>query len=247
MLQRALSVCAVLGLASAAQAGVIVTLVPSNNGGPLNPGDMITVDVMAEMDQAGPASIRLRLAQFDLSDTSPALLAGIEPVSTHPDAEVPFRFWDFTSTTNCQGDSTVCGDRYLIDGELPSPPDPVNIFNVAFSGSTQNNARMLELHQGGQTRLGRFHLTIPQGTPEGSYLIDVLNANELNENLGADFRYGFGTPTDPSVILRAADGEILPSPNQAGGLPITVVPEPATLAMLGLGGLAAAFRRRRSA
>ena len=208
---------------------------------------------MARLDApvpvTGATSVRLRLAQFDLSDTTPALLAGITPVSTHPDAEVPFRFWDFTSTTNCQGDSTVCGDRHLIDGELPAPPGSDNIFNIVFTGTTQNLPRMLSLSTAGDTRLGRMEVTLPAGLAAGDYLLDVLNANETDENLGADIRYGFGTPTDTSNIFRASDSEIVYGANQPGGFRFTVVPipEPATLAMLGLGGLAAAFRRRRCA
>jgi hypothetical protein len=243
MLQRALSVCAVLGLASAAQAGVIVTLVPSTQD--FVPGVPFNVDVMAQLDGpvpvTGATSIRLRLAQFDLSDTDPALT--VIPVSTHPDAEVPFRFWDFTSTSNCQGDSTACGDRYLIDGELPSPPLPENIFNVAFTGQTQNLPRMLALSTDAATRLGILQVTIPAGAQGGTFLLDVMNSDTTNENLGAEVRYGFAppppAPADPAGSFRAAGG------GMTGGT--LVVPEPTTLAILGLGGLAAAYRRRRAA
>jgi|CXWL01.1.fsa_nt_gi hypothetical protein len=259
MLRRALSLCAVLGLASSAYAGATISLAPSAPANPLGyaPGEVVNIGVFAQLDAGtpsvpGPAgtttAIRVRLMQFDLSDTSPALLAGIAPVGHHPLQETqPFAgaipFWDYSSTTVCAGDETGCGTNYFVDGELPGTLP--NIFNTTYSGSVSSGGNMISLNQTAPKKVGELQITMPA---EGSYVLDLLNADNTDPNLGAEIRWGFGSasdPTDPTSPLRAT---VTAATGISGGqLPLTVVPEPATLAMLGLGGLAAAFRRRRSA
>ena len=109
---------------------------------------------------------------------------------------------------------------------------------------------MITLNQTFPKRVAEFSFTLPP-EPCGDHRIDVLNDDDANDNLGGEIRWGFGgtaDPTDPTSPLRAEDGGIFMAPGQANGLLFSIldvpcIPEPATLALLGLGMLAAAFRR----
>jgi hypothetical protein len=249
MLRRALSVCAVLGFVSAAHAGVAITLVPhpSQPGEGYQPGEVLNVDILAQLTSGtpslpGPAgtttAVRVRLMQFDLADSDAAL--GISTVDHHPLSDLgPIPFWDFGGSTGCANDETACGFNYFIDGSIASD----DILNITYIGTTTSGGAMITLNQTAQRRVGQLTVTLP--TDPGTYLLDVLNADEVDINQGAELRWGFGSvgdPTDPTSPLRANGGGI-----SGGQVRFTVIPEPATLALLGLGGVAAALRRRRTA
>lgn len=248
MLRRALSLCAVLGFVSAANAGVAITLVPEPNTPTYNPGEVVNVDVLANLTAGTPSvpgpggtttAIRVRLMQFDLSDSDAAL--GISTVDHHPTSEPaggPIPFWDMSGASACAGDETTCGNNYFIDGSISSD----DILNITYIGTATSSSAMIQLNQTPR-RVGELLITLP--TDPGTYVLDVLNADEQDINQGAEVRWGFGSaadPNDPSSPLRASTGGIT-----GGTLSFTVIPEPATLALLGMGGLAAAFRRRRNA
>jgi len=259
MLRRAFCVCAVLGLASAAQAGAIISLVPQEAAGPngYDPGQVVHVNVMAQLSAGtpsvpGPAGtttlIRLRYMQLDVSDSSPAL--GIGVVDHHADSDVgAIPFWDFSGSTSCAGDPSACGGNYFIDGNISAD----DLMNITFIGLNSSGSQMITLNQTAAKRVGEFALTMPNAG--GEYVLDVLNADDSNPNNGAEIRWGFGStadPTDPSSPIRAGvtagGGGIVMIAGQENGLSLPVaIPEPATLALLGMGGLAAAFRRRRAA
>lgn len=258
MLRRALSVCAVLGMASSAFAGAAITFnaAAPADGIAYRPGEVVNVDIFAQLTAGTPSvpgpggttnTIRVRFIQLDFADSNPAL--GLTPVFHHPTSEAfggPIPFWDLSGSTACANDETQCGTNYFIDGTLTGD----NLASLTYTGLTTNGSFMVTLNQAAPKMIAELNVTLPQ-TP-GDYILDVLNADETDPNRGADIRWGFGStadPTDPSSPLRASNtaggGGIVYGPG--GALSFNVVPEPATLAMLGLGAVAAAYRRRRSA
>jgi hypothetical protein len=235
MLRRALSLCAVLAFASAAHAGAVITLVPTPNQATYNFNEVVHVDVLAQLDSSSPASVRVRAMQFDVGASDAAL--GITPVLVHPVTDNgPISFWDLHGASICAGDEASCGTNYFIDGSLASD----DLVSATYIGLTSSGLFQVILSQGAPTRVGQLEVTMPGA--EGTYLLDLLNAADQNVNNGALLVHGFGSPTDPRVDLTARANQI-----SNGQLRFTVIPEPATLVLLGLGGVAAVVRRRRTA
>lgn len=244
MLRRALSLCAVLGLASSAYAGAAITLDAADPANGVNyvPGETVRVDFLAQLTGGTPTSIRVRLMQFDLSDSSAGM--GFAPVMNHPLADIgPIPFWNFSGSTTCANDEASCGTNYFIDGDASGN----NILNMTYTGLTTSGSFMVTLNQTTNKLVGSLDVTMPSDPAGGDFVLDVLNANNTDDNFGAEIRHGFGVTADPGAfILRAESGDIAMVAGQTNGLTFAVIPEPATLALLGLGGLAAAFRRRRA-
>lgn len=246
-----------LSLGSSSFAGVAITLVPSPPQAPFGYflGEQVNVDVLAQLTPGTPSvpgsqgtttSIRVRMMQFDLSDTDPELNPrpiGIFLEEWHQ--TVPF--WDFTSIPWPDGcDPTYCDAsiNYFVDGNVNSD----DLLNITYTGLTTSNSFMITLNQSVPKKVGELVVTMPYSI--GVYTLDLLNADEADINEGAEIRWGFGStadPTDPTSPLRANTGSIT-----GGQLRFYLcmgdpdcIPEPGTLALLGLGGLVVGKRRRR--
>jgi hypothetical protein len=217
-------------LSSTAHAGVMISLEATLPQwyppvGYVN-GEVARVDVYAQLDANSPPTIRLRMAQFDLSDSSEQLQ--ISPLlMPDPFESVPnIPFWNFPLLGPCCPEC-LCGLNYFLDGSLTDQTP--ELLNITYVGLTSSGLYQIILRQDSRTLLGSFEVTMP--AVDGYFDLDLLNADESNVNYGADFRYGFGSLTDPGFhALTARDGTVT-----GGHIRFRVVPEPATLTLLVLG------------
>lgn len=118
-----------------------------------------------------------------------------------------------------------------IGAVFPALPNTSWVYPLA----TPNPLFQITLPEGGEVRLGDIDVTT-----NATDTLDVMNADNADPNFGARADFGFGGAGDPVTTWRAFSGEL------TGGTLEMVVPEPGTLALLGLGA-AAALRRRRNA
>lgn len=244
----------VLGLTGAAHAGALVSLVPwpPVNGVAYQPGEHSHVDLYVQMDSSSSESVRVRLLQFDLSDSSPELT--LIPVQNHPLAEGgPIPFWNFTGAPACAADQSRCGNTHFIDGSLQiSGPfsDDAGVFAIAYFGMNPSEDQIV-LTQAARTLVGSVDVVLPPHA--GEFVLDVLNADYAdfsNQNFGTYLYYGFGLPSDPErVLLWSHTGGVVMAPDGAPGtdefgrVAFIVIPEPASLMLLFVGGLTILMRR----
>ena len=101
----------------------------------------------------------------------------------------------------------------------------------------QGNMGLLIIPAGGSVYAGQVGVTLPAAP--GTYMLDALTVDPtgagLPTNWGAWVRHDFDVPTQ----IWAGDGGVT-----GGMMSFTVIPEPATLALLAIGGVAVLRRRR---
>jgi hypothetical protein len=220
---------AIICCAPLAHAGAVISLVPEapNDGSIYWPGEHVQIDVYAQLNANSPATIRLRMAEFDLADSSPEL--DVMPIGNHPLQQTqpilgPIPFWNFGGSTACANDETVCGTNYYVDGSISAD----DMLNITYTGSTSSASLLVVLRQSAPTLLGSLEVTMPNMA--GVFLLDTLNADATDFNIGGEIRFGF-SPIKKSTVWRAEDGEITGGQYRF----LVGVPEPGTLALLLLG------------
>ncbi len=148
--------------------------------------------------------------------------------------------FDFSTTdgaiglSNFQWDTSTLASNALLflDSALPVP-------SGSFTGLSELAGFQLNLPASGDARLGTIDVTAPNAP--GTYNLNAITASDdTNPNLGGLFSWGFGGAGDAFTENFANNGDVV------GGSLNLIVPEPATIAFLGLGGLALIRRRRKA-
>lgn len=170
-------------------------------------------------------------AEIQLSATGEAgiLARGLQFDTALSDGALDIKNWSWAPAyENGQGLCSVlpslCGNQHFEDNDLP-------VVGTVYTGIEADATQQVALPADGSIVLGTVDINLPDA--EGLYLMDVINAPAAGDpNNGASISYDFANPTTIDDIV-------------GGATEITVTPEPATLALLGVGGLAALRRRKK--
>jgi hypothetical protein len=221
-------VCLSLAMVSVVQADAFVTITEiSADPAAVGPNEYLpgtTLQFGVEISQDTASDISVRLATLNFEESDPAL--------TLVD---PFNF-DCAAVTGC-----------ALYTQFPNYADPPN---VTYTGTTDIPGFMFVIPAEGQGSLliGTGTVVLPD-IPE-TYMLDLVNENVAMDqvtNFGTQIRFGFGTGPGDEISewfsREHPDGEGV---IYGGAKPLTVIPEPATLALLAIGGIAT-LRRRRNA
>jgi len=224
MFTRGLVVGITLWLVSVAQGGGVIDLVPDRPG-PYLVGETLDVTFLLRQDPAGEPKY-IRLMQFDMAASDRELALN------------SFRF-DYSGQQICQMIPALCGTGYEDFSAIPEF-EPVQA--MVFTGMFPEPANMIMVPNSEPITVGHLELTLP--TAHGVYTLDAMNAAATGQDDGALVRFGPGCLQDCEWSPRPTPpwGG---TPSLTGGvLELTVIPEPATLALLGLAGLDLLRRRR---
>ena len=211
MLRRGLAFSLLLAVASAAQAGVIVDLVPAT-AGPYAQDESVDVDIMLRQDPTD-GDHSLRFIQFDFNTTAPELT--LIPLTIHRLTNSPnIRFWNFVGVTNCVNSTdAACGSGHFLEDVLNGPRGRILSATYYFTdpldlGENTTAQRILP-GNGDAVKVGVMRVRMP--TQDGVFMLDVVNATETNPDVGGvDVRWGFGFDVngEPLTTWRANTGEI---------------------------------------
>lgn len=269
MSTRVLAVALCFAVASVAYAGAIVSyrltdgadgpvVTAPNAGGTWNGGESFVAEVWLTPTQ----DLAIRGMQVDHTSSSPELILGIDidNVSNGIDG-VPNFWFDYSPITIMSfqvgtypasglgtfGPTTgpYMDFSNLLQGIPPQPFPPASVYSEPFPGAQQ-----LQLAADTPWRMGGMPVTLPMA--EGMYTLDLLNEqNVLDDSFGMVIDFGFGMgPGDPVTRWGSASAsgnvaDAIVYAQGSGVLVFQVIPEPATLSLLAIGGMALLRRRKR--
>lgn len=197
------------GTAAGSVGGAEFELEPDRPG-PYGVCERVTVSVFLRQTSANDDHF-LRFVQCDFADSDPALTLTLPVTHTAPKGVLSpsgdLHFWDFSSTPVCMSAAEDCGSGHVVDDELPGalPPGP-GVINITYIGDlSESPDRQIRLPDdtGEHVRIGELVVTLP--AVAGSYVLDLMNADESDTALGARIDFGF----EPRVTWLAYTGELI--------------------------------------
>jgi len=221
MVKRSIAIVLALAMGSEAVAALNlgIELIPQTPG-PYDTtfGAIENLILDVRLTQTGGIDIPIRSLTFDFAQTDPPLIInGYE--------------WDYLNGLGCPIIPDLCGGMNHVEFVFVGGASTVT---TVFTGTSPDLFTQLVLPGDSGLIVGHLDMTVPANTPFGEYVVDAINVEASNVNMGARLDYGFAFP---QMIwgLEAFDG---------GATTLTVIPEPATLALLAFGGVAFLCNRK---
>ena len=221
MVSRGIALSLCLAVASVAQAQVNIELVP-HTANPHVAGEHVRVDVM--LTQSTGSTHNARLLQLDVNASDPELqflspfMHDLNTAGTTDD----IRLWDFRAGTGCEdapADGSTCGTGHVMKQLLTTAVAPgVGTAWIAFKDASPDAVSQITLESGIATKVAEFDVLIPLGTPDGTYMMDVINGATASADAGAKVHWGFGAAAD-GAITRVGASQIT-----GAAIPINVGP-----------------------
>lgn len=208
---------ALLAINQSLLAGLRIDLRPVQPGNDYDRGQVVDINVFL-VDTGNPqGDISFRGVFLDFTDTSPSV--------TFPDPDGGGQLGN--------GQFSWI-NPFTIGAVFPNLPQTSWVYPLP----TPNPLFQIKVPNDGEVQIGSLKLRVPDQF--GFFVLDALNDDAADPNIGARVDFGFGGPGDPVTTWRAFDGQIT-----GGEFHFTnTCPEPGIMVLL-LGSAGVSFRQRK--